>query len=361
MDTIYLLAISQGLLMLFFLFRRKNRNEANTLLSCWIISICLVLASSYFHSQGLMAQYPHLLGLDMATPFLCGPLLYLYIHLILHPGKRLSVHDYLHFLPFTTFLLYLTFSFYLQDGAFKIQVLNREVLIMPRPFQIAVYLMSIIQAFIYSLVAFYRIVKSENTNLQLKIWLKVFAGGVLLINTLFFGVFIGKIYPGVFWIPFKIEFFNLALFTMVYLMIVLALKFPGLFDYYRLLDQRYAKSNVQDTEIEKIWRDLLDLMDAERPYLKEGLVVSKLAENLDINAKTLSQVINTKSGGNFSRFLNQYRIKEFKSKIDQQQNLQFTIEALAKDCGFASKVAFHTAFRREESTTPAAYIRNQST
>ena len=101
-------------------------------------------------------------------------------------------------------------------------------------------------------------------------------------------------------------------------------------------------------------------MEKEKPFVVEGLTISDLSADLEVSAKTLSQVINSKSGGNFSKFLSRYRIIEFKKKIERKENLQYTIEALARDCGFSSKVSFHSAFKREENITPAAYIRSRS-
>ncbi len=238
METLYLLAISQGLLMLFFLFRKKNRNQANIALSFWILSICLVLGSSYLYKEGLVSKYPHLVGIDMATPFLCGPLLYIYIHLILNPGKKLTLPDYIHFGPFFLFLTYLTITLYAKDAAFKSQIVNGELHLMPRTAQIFVYLTSIFQAFIYSLIVYHKLRKTEIENSRLKTWLKVFTGGILVINSLFFGVFIGKVYALPLLSYFKIEYFNMAIFIMVYLMIIVALKYPNLFDYYVNLQRR---------------------------------------------------------------------------------------------------------------------------
>ena len=103
---------------------------------------------------------------------------------------------------------------------------------------------------------------------------------------------------------------------------------------------------------------LLMTMEKEKPYLHASLTMNDLADQLGVLNKTLSQVVNEKSGGNFSRFVNKYRINEFKERVKEEGNRQYTLEAIAKDCGFATKTSFHTAFKREESITPAAYLKS---
>jgi YesN/AraC family two-component response regulator len=53
----------------------------------------------------------------------------------------------------------------------------------------------------------------------------------------------------------------------------------------------------------------------EKPYLKEGLTLKGLAEELNIPAHHLSIVVNKYTGKNFYGFINEYRIKNAKAML----------------------------------------------
>ncbi len=61
-------------------------------------------------------------------------------------------------------------------------------------------------------------------------------------------------------------------------------------------------------------------------------------------------------GKNFSDFVNNYRIEEFKSKIQDPGNKKYTILSIAMDCGFNSKSSFNTVFKKLTGQTPTQYF-----
>jgi AraC-like DNA-binding protein len=60
------------------------------------------------------------------------------------------------------------------------------------------------------------------------------------------------------------------------------------------------------------WKgQLLNLVEAEKPYLEVELSLPDLARRLQMPVPLLSQVINEGTGKNFNDFINAYRVAEF--------------------------------------------------
>ena len=121
--------------------------------------------------------------------------------------------------------------------------------------------------------------------------------------------------------------------------------------------ERYHHSNLSASEACNINERLIQFMREKRPFLDNQLCLRNLAESLDVNTNYLSQVINEKHGKNFFEFINEYRVNALKKKLRNPDNRQFTILALAFDCGFNSKTTFNTAFKRITGLTPSQYLK----
>jgi AraC-like DNA-binding protein len=60
---------------------------------------------------------------------------------------------------------------------------------------------------------------------------------------------------------------------------------------------------------------------------------------------------------NFNSLINEYRIKEFKKKINNQDFKLYTLTAIAYECGFNSKSTFNRVFKLECGQTPSEYVK----
>jgi AraC-like DNA-binding protein len=87
-------------------------------------------------------------------------------------------------------------------------------------------------------------------------------------------------------------------------------------------------------------------------YSDPDLTLSKLAQRLDVPEHRLRRVIHLGEGqGNFSAWLNGYRIAAFKARVDED----VTILTLALAVGYNSLSAFNRAFKAVEGVTPSAF------
>lgn len=120
---------------------------------------------------------------------------------------------------------------------------------------------------------------------------------------------------------------------------------------------KYQKSGLQDLETDKILQELKRMMKTNKPYLDPELNLQDLASRLKTTIHKLSQVINEQFHQNFYDFINAYRIEEVKKLLQNSRYNHLKVIAIAYDCGFNSKSAFYTVFRKATTMTPVEYRR----
>jgi AraC-like DNA-binding protein len=136
-------------------------------------------------------------------------------------------------------------------------------------------------------------------------------------------------------------------------------------DYYKepatLLDNdstdKYAKSGLNDAQLDKYKDELTKLMLDEKAYLNSALTLPKLSTLVNCPVNHLSQVINAGFGMSFFDYLNSYRVDEAKRILRRGTYPPPVILTVAFEVGFNSNSAFYSAFKRSSGQTPAQYRR----
>ncbi len=85
-----------------------------------------------------------------------------------------------------------------------------------------------------------------------------------------------------------------------------------------------------------------------------------MALELGTHPNYLSQIINEKEGKSFYDFVNSFRVEEFKRLVKDSKNKQFTLLALAYDCGFNSKSSFNRYFKKNTGKTPSEFVKSDA-
>jgi AraC-like DNA-binding protein len=96
---------------------------------------------------------------------------------------------------------------------------------------------------------------------------------------------------------------------------------------------------------------MIGLLEEEKVYKNQNLTISEFASRLNTNRTYLSQIINYTNHTNFSNLINDYRIKEAESQLTKNLK-KLTMEAIAFECGFSSKLAFYTGDQEEKRKNP---------
>jgi AraC-like DNA-binding protein len=109
--------------------------------------------------------------------------------------------------------------------------------------------------------------------------------------------------------------------------------------------------NLQDFELIKI------ALEKSKSYHNHKFTISELAMEVGIQPYAISNAINTVAKMNYNDFINSYRIKAFTQKVTSKEYQNYTIEAIANECGFKNKSTFFTAFKKQTGLTPNQYLK----
>ena len=121
---------------------------------------------------------------------------------------------------------------------------------------------------------------------------------------------------------------------------------------------KYAKSGLDEKQLESYRRRLLDLMEKDRVYLQSDLTMPKLATMVNCSVNHLSQAVNSGFGMSFFDFLNSYRVEESKLLLGVSAAQAKAILDISFYVGFNSNSAFYAAFKKTTGQTPAQYRRD---
>ncbi|WP_282246352.1 helix-turn-helix domain-containing protein [Stenotrophomonas sp. PS02300] len=98
---------------------------------------------------------------------------------------------------------------------------------------------------------------------------------------------------------------------------------------------------------------LAALMEKERLHLDPSLTLPRLARRLGMPQTRLSQLLNDNNQTSFKQYLAQLRVLEAKALLRQLPAKP--LELVAEQAGFQSMSTFHSAFKKHEGITPAAF------
>lgn len=393
-----------GVLIILVLWTFGARNLSNNkMLALSLACVWYILLMNQFNITGFILQIPHFSRTAILAGFLALPLLYVYTRNTFYPGKICKRKDWWFLIPP---------AFYIIDLApyFVLSAESKAKLMEP-VFKDASMRMAVNEGWLapnwvhYSVlysVAFYlwigiiRIIirnqhmegeKISVTNKPLYL--------MLVMLSIAFSI---MIVPGLIGAIFRVEWFN-----MNFIAFSLALPFLGVAIFlafsprvlYGFITPQYIidpnkfqdipittysvpedkistakkittpqsteekenQSGLSDRQLDSIYEKLNAYMEENRPFLKQSLSIHDLSEELRLPVYALSKVINQKTGANFNKWINSFRVKYFLMLYQNQEYQQLTLEALAQKAGFLSRVTFIKNFKSEMNDTPTQYIK----
>jgi AraC-like DNA-binding protein len=361
-----------GIVLSFFLgillFSKKNKTLTDNILSFWLVTIGLHLLGYFLKYDGYWERYPHLIGITAPLPFCYGPFLYLYIVYSIQKENQLRLLDYLHFLPAFLSYLYLTPFYFFYSLEEKIKVDNGLV----DDFSVFSYIIVfgfMVSGITYSIVSFRKLMQRkkvvvDNFSYDDRIGLNWLQYSIIGIGLVFVtAAFVIILREGIgFDFPFNAD----ILFYSIIVGFVVFIGYSGIrqqdlfSDTVRneedlvLRESEYKKSGLKEEIAVEKHKDLLHLMDIEKPYLNPKLTLIELSKMLDMSSNNMSQLINQYENVNFYDFINKYRVEEFIERV--KSNNKFSFLAIAFDSGFNSKSSFNSVFKKIKSVTPSQYL-----
>lgn len=121
---------------------------------------------------------------------------------------------------------------------------------------------------------------------------------------------------------------------------------------------KYQNTKLDKNELEYIKDAIVKYMEHEKPYLNPEFKLEEMASSINVSKIKISQVLNTYLDTNFSNFTSQYRIIAFKQKAKEGLLQQYTLSALARECGFSSRSSFFYSVKKLTGQTPAEFLKD---
>jgi AraC-like DNA-binding protein len=369
-EPILYIGISQSFFAGLLIATRRPYTTANRLMTAWIFLFCIEMIFALINHTVLeMYAFPFI-------SFTYGPLLYLYVRHMANPSLKYQPWHTLHFLPFFVFFVV---SVIFRDVSIFDDLSGFFIIDRFTPLRIVYSACFFLSVTIYSILSFIQIrhhqsrlrdivsFTSEKITLN---WLKIlsitfYVGYIVIFILGGIGIFAGLI-P---FDPYILTFIFIAFFSFAYSFY--AIRQPEMMDYpvaAREEDdstaqtgaEKYAKSGLRKEQAEEYLTRLLNYMDDEKPYLDGDLTIHQLSQRTSIPRHYITEVLNEKYGRNFFTFINEYRVREVISRINDPKYQHYTIIAIAFDAGFNSKSTFNNIFKAYTGKTPSEY-RNELT
>ncbi|WP_394974856.1 helix-turn-helix domain-containing protein [uncultured Croceitalea sp.] len=117
------------------------------------------------------------------------------------------------------------------------------------------------------------------------------------------------------------------------------------------------KNILGENEISRIQHLVDDFFKKKKGYQRPGLSLSILANEINTTTNKLSWVLNNSYKKTFYELVNEYRVKDFLGRIDNNDHKELTLISIALEVGFNSKSTFYKAFKEITNFTPTEYIR----
>ena len=372
MEIVLLLGTAQAVFISFFLFTNKSKSTSDYILAVWLLFTVSPLVIYYFnfdeYSNILRNSriYPSWL-IKINLPFFLGhgPLMYLYIISAINQ-KKIKLFYLLYFVPMFIFIILTNFiydfnsvdkyNFSIDD--FKYSFILKSFL----PIMILLNVFFIYKSFkaILKHKEYLKNHSSRTDNIDI-LWLNT----VVYINISFWVILIAQNFVKKY--NLYDECHNIPLFAVsifVFIISFIGFKRPNIFTQYNFDTAKSQNNNSSNENANKIMFNqtneqvnyILEYVKNNKPYLDPQLSIRQLAKQIDIPAHQLSKILNENIGKNFFDFVNSYRIEEVKQKIII--NKDFTIMAIANDCGFNSKSSFNRIFKNYTGYTPTQFLQS---
>lgn len=363
----------QGLFLAGALLAQRSNRTANRLLAALVVAFTIFLASGVYYGTGLFRLYPYFFGVSYQMPWVFGPLVYLYARAASDRSWRFERRHLLHFAPVLVSTI-LAVPFYVMSGAEKIALYDRLQRGELPALIVSIDPLKFVSGISYSVVTLLylrrhrlRIRNSysniERVNLTWLLWLAGVAAAIWVLAT---SLKLGAVGPRV-----RDDHISLAIAIVIYAIGYRGLRQPEIFSYERVeepeppemvspvtadpLQRRQERSGLAAGEAERLERDLLALMEKERPWKEPELTLADLAARLESTPHKVSELLNARLQQTFYDFVNGYRVREVQRRIASGENRTRTMLTLALDAGFASKSTFNQAFKSRTGQTPSDY------
>ena len=362
----YLFVISAVFAALFFLLliTKKPKKAEHKFLG--ILFLLITINSYYvfqFYDSEEFYYVPFFSELNYAIPLLYGMLLWFYSRALTAAKFKFRQLDFLHFLPFVLFYLFLISPLILDVTLIESKHIGYPFIkLLITPFYLFGTLL-LLKKYREELRNAYSYPMEVNL-----MWLSWITAGAVILWIIATG---GYVYNSMtdqpmtlLWDSYVLGFLGIYLFALTYVAVTRT-------DMFQAYQQKVVPTKIDpiiepiieepttviDNNTDKDLVKLTEIMSSEKLYLDPLLSINKLSELTNIPQYRISKILNSNLNQSFYDFVNGYRIDEVKQKLQNGEANDLSILGIALDSGFNSKASFNRVFKKKEGITPSAYLK----
>lgn len=364
-DIVLSLGVVQGLFLAVALIRIKDQNKsANKVLVQILLVTSFILAGRMISAHEFALHIFKWLSFGDCIIFLFGPLTYLYVRRLIVTSDSEYKLPWWHYIPtiiYSAIFIYLNaidkmtkvrlyqegYIYWIFNG-FELVGLTASLFYLTKSFMLLKC---------YKREEKMRLSNTQDFHRFLLVYLITIT--ICMLFWLFSYVnayYLHAISP---YISYDIIWITIPFF--IYIVGYFSLKQPELFRIVRQETVKVQAKRLSDFETAQLKKSLEDLLREERVYLESDLTLGELSKLLNASSNDVSWLLNNEYKASFYDFINQYRIKEFLSRVHANDHARQTILSIALDVGFNSKSTFNKMFKVQMDVTPSQYIKNLKT
>lgn len=337
-------SIVLGVFAALLLWFRKDRY-----LALLVLTISLWLIHNFYSVSGIFKQDPNYYFRPIYYSLAFGPLIFFYTHSLTNTSFKFKAKHLLHFIPVLFQACLYCFLFF-KDYAFKNWFWHNWHSPITYRLEFILTFLSLVLYTILSLILLraYQIWLKNNFSEASKItlnWLRIVLGGFLLLSIFWL---VELILREVFTVYDNYTVLTLGVLTLILTIGGLLQEKSKVITFTKELDK---KVSINDENLILI----RSRMEENKDYLNPTLTLKEFAENCSLPSRTISEHINKGLGKTFHDYVNEFRVLAVKEKLEANFQSNFTLEAIAYDCGFNSKATFNRIFKKFTGVSPGKW------
>lgn len=332
-----------------FILLITGKNKKNYPIAFLVLAFSIILFQYVLYWTRYETIYPYFQLLPPICYYITGPLLYLYfLHLY---KKNVNFNYAFHFFP--ALLLVIPYLVLLLKylGWTEIDI---PLLWLAQQYWFIVAHMGIYTLLIFGLILRNREVNSEYTKVR-HTWSTTLVTlyALFLISYASYYILVGFSFFNSQWDYMISIMMTVSIYTIGYFIFKQPQVFNGEFYAQLFIPKDHKKETYQVSLINDLYNIVTSYMEQKKPYIDNEFRLVHLADQLRFSTHLLSKVINRKSGKNFNKFVNEYRLIEAEGLLSETSSS--SIKSIYFDVGFNSKAAFYNAFKKKHNCTPSQY------
>ena len=326
-------------------------HPSNRWLALLVLAATLLLFEAYSRWSGLIAAWPHMIGVFQPVWFAIGPLAYFYACSLV--GRRFRRIHLTLFLPMVGVISWMM-PFMLLPAETKLRThLDASAMI---NLYTVFWVSTAGCAYLARRLLISVLSRSSTLNEPWRLgWLQSLMGVLIAYAVLDLTATIALMMAGTY--PSVVGFLSVVLLVgLIYAVALLVLLPDGLLARSPWPGERYARSRIPQTAAQELITQLESIMRGQRPWLDEALDQRQLADLLDVNSHQLSQLLSQHLDASFADYINRYRIAEAQ-RLLIEQGADKTMLEIGLAAGFGSSASFYRVFKKQVRMTPRDFLR----